>query len=539
LPALSIRRANLRRALRIVTMAWMFGIVWGTLVGGDQTRILGDMLGFQDWHFSLLIALPPLATVGQILSVILIERTGLRKYQFMEFGAIARLLWLAVAALPLVFVLPSAAAIYAMMMVLLTSSFCDALATPAWFSWMAQLIPRRVRGRYFAVRQRLTQYVQIVTVIVASAILDAVTVPHDAAAPITAGSQPALLRAVCIMFAIAAVFGTMDILLFRGIRDVLPSVLKSTKVAPASLRILLDPLKNHVFRNYVLFGATLTFSNAVGGWFYWKNCRENLGFSSLATSMLFLVLTPIIQIFCVSWWGRIIDRWGRRPVLIIGGVGVVITMIPYMIASPRMGNPAFVADAVNWLTWHFGTAINWAGHLVGIGRDLVGLHWVDYHTPISSYLIILSAIIVGAAAWAGVNLATNAIVLGFAEGHGRSNFVAAQSFFISMGGLLGAVVAMFSTHHLESLHKNPILVGPFLWNGWHIMFLLAMLSRICSLFWLRGMPDPGAASVGNLLRSVRTNFYGGVTSVVLFPLRVFGWRPGGAGGEGHNHDARD
>ena len=473
--------------------------------------------------------------MGQILSVILIERTGLRKYQFMEFAAIGRLLWLAVAAIPLFFVLPSTAATYAMMAVLLTSYFCDALATPAWFSWMAQLIPRRVRGRYFAVRQNLTQCVQIVTVIIAASILDAVT---RGGAPMTAAEQPALLRTVCILFAISALFGVTDILLFRGIRDVLPTLKKPAVSQPADLRMLLDPLKNRVFRHYVLFGATLTFSNAVGGWFYWKNCRENLGFSSLATSILFLALSPLIQILCSRAWGRAIDRWGRRPVLIIGGVGVLLTMVPYLVASPRMGNPAFFADSVNWVTQWVGGAINWVGHLAGAKGDLVGLHWVDYHTPISSYLIILSAVTVGAAAWAGVNLAMNAVLLGFAEGHGRSNFVAAQSFFINMGGLAGAVVAMVSMPYLNVLHKYPILLGPFLWNGWHVMFVVALLARFTSLSWLKGMPDPGAAKVGDLLRSARDNFYSNVVSTVLFPLRVFGWRPGGAG-EGQNDDERD
>lgn len=525
LPALSIRRMELRRALRIVTAGWMFGIVWGSIVGGDPIRILGNMLGFKDYHFGLLIALPPLATVGQLLSVILIERTGLRKYQFMEFAAISRLLWLVIAAIPLVFLLPGTGAIYTMMAVLLTSYFFDALATPAWFSWMAQLIPRRVRGRYFAVRARLTQCVQIVTVVIVGAVTDYVTAPHAPGAPLTAAAQPALLRTMCILFAVAAAFGVTDVLLFRGIRDVLPTFRRPARATPANLRMLLDPFKERVFRHYVLFCATLTFSNAVGGWFYWKNCRENLGLSSLATMILFMALTPAIQILCSRWWGRAIDRWGRRPVLIIGGVGVVITMLPYLIASPRMANPVFVADAINWVARHVGAVL---------GRP--EMQWVDYHTPISSFLIILSAIVVGGAAWAGVNLAINAVVLGFAEGEGKSHYVAAQSFFVSMGGLAGALVAMGGTYLLDGLHKHPILLGSLKWNGWHIMFLLATVARVVSLFWLKGMPDPGSAKVADLLRHVRGNLYNNFTSAVVFPLRVFGWKPGT---EGRNRDARD
>jgi MFS family permease len=319
-----------------------------------------------------------------------------------------------------------------------------------------------------------------------------------------------------------------DILLFRGIRDVLPNVRHPARPVPVSLRFLLDPLKERVFLRYVLFAATIQFSNAAGGWFYFKNCRESLGFSSLSASIILLAVPPITQILCARWWGRLVDIWGRRPVLIIGGVGIAVTMIPHMLASPYMGNPHFIADGINWVARH-------AGAIVGQGD----WQWVDYRTPISSWLIILSAQVFGAAAWAGVNLAQNAVMLGLAEGPGSGNYLAASNFLSSMGGFLGAIVAMVATYFLQGLHESPIRVGVFLWNGWHFMFLLAMVSRIVSLFWIKGMPDPGAASVSELLRSAGSNLYGNVVSTVLFPLRVFGWKPGGAGGEGRNHDSRD
>ena len=75
------------------------------------------------------------------------------------------------------------------------------------------------------------------------------------------------------------------------------------------------------------------------------------------------------------------------------------------------------------------------------------------------------------------------------------------------------------------------------WTRDVFMFVLAMVARYASLFWLKGMPDPGAAKVGDLLRSVRANFYGNVANVVFFPLRVFGWKPGG--GEGHHREPRN
>ena len=99
LPALSVRGPELRRSLRIVTAAWMFGVVWMVCISGSHVKVFGRILGFYDFAFGVMAALPWMASFGQIIAAVIIERTGLRKYQFIECVAINRLLWAAVALL--------------------------------------------------------------------------------------------------------------------------------------------------------------------------------------------------------------------------------------------------------------------------------------------------------------------------------------------------------------------------------------------------------------------------------------------------------
>jgi len=141
--------------MRTTTVAWMFGVVWLACVSGSHVKVFARMLGFNDFTFGLMAALPFLATFAQILASVLIERTGLLKFQFLQCATIHRLCWLAVAAIPLVLPLPSAWAVTAFLLVLAASSLMNALAAPAWMTWMGRLVPRRVRGRYFASRARL------------------------------------------------------------------------------------------------------------------------------------------------------------------------------------------------------------------------------------------------------------------------------------------------------------------------------------------------------------------------------------------------
>ena len=65
-PALSVRGQRLRQSLRTVTVAWMFGIVWMTCIAGSRLTIFARMLGFNNFHFGLLAAVPFVATLGQL-----------------------------------------------------------------------------------------------------------------------------------------------------------------------------------------------------------------------------------------------------------------------------------------------------------------------------------------------------------------------------------------------------------------------------------------------------------------------------------------
>ena len=465
--------------MRTTTVAWMFGVVWLACVSGSHVKVFARMLGFNDFAFGLMAALPFLATFAQILASLLIERTGLLKFQFLQCATIHRLCWLAVAAIPLVMPLPSTGATAALLLILAASSLMNALAAPAWLTWMGRLIPRRVRGRYFANRARLAMIVQAVVVITAGLIMDHV---YDPSMGDDATAQPIVLKITCVFFVLAAVFGVIDILLFRKVPEVLP--VKPTPAASLKLGdFFIAPLRDRAFRSYVLYGGTMAFSLTVSGWFFWLNAMENLGFGSLATNVLFLVIGPLAGILSARFWGKAVDRWGRRPVLILATVGAVVALLPWFLLSEHT----------------FGGS---AG----------------------AYVVAALACLLGGAVWTGINLAEIGIVLGFADGNGQSRYVAAAAVLISIGGFLGGVVGGAITQALQSLQAEPIRLGPLVWNNWHAAFAISALARVLAVLWLIGMPEPTATPTRILVRTMRANAYNVMRSRVFFPLRVFGWR---------------
>jgi MFS family permease len=546
LPALSVRGQELRRSLRITTIAYMYCFIWLSCVSGSHVPVFAHMLGFSDFDFGLMTAIPFLATLGQLVAAVLIERTGLKKYQFIRFGVLHRLMWIAVAAIPLVLPLPSRWAVWAMLLALMVSWSMASLSAPAWTTWMGDLIPRRIRGRYFANRAIYTRPVQVLFVIALGVVLDAVTKTN--ASEWSAADQPVLLRVICVIFIVGALFGAADILLFRKVREVLPTTpdrprepvvkfdisrpsrwnLPATAVyfgrfaASAVRQLLVEPMKDRVFRRYVAYGMTITFAMAIPGWYFWKNSLENLHFTKLGANFMFLVVGPVLGLAGSKQWGKLIDRWGRRPVLLIATVGTCISVTPWFFASRGTPSPAFVVEGMNWL---------FAKLNAMAGRNDLALLAAD--SSYGAYLLGCLASVLGGVAWTGIGLAQTGIMLGFSDGPGRSKYLAASSALISIGGMVGGIAGGLIAENMGYLQGTPWQIGCLLWNNWHLTFAFSFLTRAASVFWLFNMPDPGAGRTRDMIRYVGSNLYNFMTNFMYMPMRLFG-RP-----RGGRHDRGD
>jgi len=555
---------ELRRAFRTVTLAWMFGVVWLSSASGSHFRVLARLIGFDNFAFGLLAALPFVATLGQLAAALAIERRGRLKRQFVVCGVAHRLVWLLVAAVPLVLPIPSHAAVAAVLVILAVSWFLQALAIPAWMTWMGALVPRRVRGRYFAARERYALVVQMAAVAAFGIVTDAV---YEAG---STEARPMVTWTLGGILALGAVFGAVDVLMFLRVPETQPKKRfpisdfgfrnKRQRQRPFTAeiaenaensdgfgnddngetategngqqatgngetaaggaeergslwRFVFEPLKDRVFRHYVLYAATLTFSMTVAGWFFWLNAIDNLGFSNLGANVLFLIVSPLAGVWAVGRWGSAVDRWGRRPVLMVCTAGASLCLVLWLLASRHMAAPAGLV-----------AALDWAG--TGLGRLVGHPEWlhVDASTPVMAYLAAGAACVLGGATWAGINLAQTGIVLGFADGTGQSRHVAASSVLIGTGGVLGGVVGGTIASACSALQDDPIRLGPFLWNNWHVTFAVAVAARLSTLAWLVHMPDPGAVSARSLVRYMGTNVYNGIVTRLFYSLRVFGWQ---------------
>lgn len=479
LPALSIRGRELRASLNVVTAGWMFGCVWMAIVGGAPMLNLGYLAGFSERHWGLLSALIAAATLMQLPASRLVEMTGLRKLQFLHSLTASRMLWLVIGLAPVALMLLHGAhgAVWAVrwlvLGVMLLSWVLAHLGTPAWTTWMADLIPARIRGRYWARRNIYTLLVQIpATLLVGWAVdlaLDKQSFERLRDGELAAVEAPSLVWMLLGLFAVAAVLGTIDILLFRRVREI---VRRSAPQKMSLWAILREPLSNRSFRNFVIAMGVLMFGAGLSAPFFQLNCQKVLGMDNTQTMLATLVCGQIGALLASQLWGRALDRWGRKPVLVLSVLGTIPPVWMWLLVTPA--------------TW-------WIGGVISI---------------------------IGGAVWTGVFMARMNIELGFSSTTGRSTYTAATNVVLAavgtVAGILGGEVA-------ELARPFDVRIGPFHWVNYHVMFAMSGLFRCLSLIPLAGVMDPGAKPVGHVARQMAASLYRFGPALVFMPVRLLGW----------------
>ena len=511
-PALEVRRDPLRRSLQMITLAWMFGIIWMTLIGGAGLKTYARMLGFGDFAFGVLGALPFLAAFGQIIGSAIVERTGRTKRPFLRYALPHRLMWIAVAAIPLLLPVPSKWAVAAMLAAVFANWVLAAMSVPAWVMWMGDLIPRRIRGRYIGNRHRLSLMVSIPAVLLTGFLLDWLIDPE---LPESAAAQPDVLPLLSVLLVAAGLFGAVDIILFIRIREVRPhreldagGTAGPWGVRRAVSETLVEPMRDPAFRGYGLFVTMMALSTG-SGCFFWLFVLETLGISKLAASILFFLIGPLAGMLTASAWGRGVDRFGRRPILVTSTAIATLALTPYFLASVNTPEPVWLIELASGVAGAVGALI---------GRP--EWTWLAPGAPVGAYLLLSVMAVGGGIGWTGIGVAQTGVMFGFADGPGRSRHVAASAVLSGIGGAIGGLLGGAVAWALADFGAEPIVVGPFVWNHLHGVFVLVFAARGVAVVLACHMPDPGAGSIRMVVRAMGVGAY---NTFVLGLFRPWRW----------------
>lgn len=294
-----ISQRDLFVAMGVNTLAASFGSVWLAMTFGMPLIMFMQAIGASGVVIGLVATVRLVAVSAQIPAALASEHLDSRKAFWSRFALVHRFLWFLIAGMafwcaPSKWWLP-----LAIVAIVGTSEALGNASTAPWLSWMADLIPLPIAGRFWGIRQSVSTATSLGGLVLAGQILDATR------NPVSGEAQP---RGFAIVFAIAACLGVADIVVHHFVRE--PQAVPSLPGGALHRRIL-APLANRDFRLLTLSLGVWNFGLSMTTAFALVYLKRDFGvtYSQLAALSIATALGAIVTGY---GFGEMMDRIGAR-----------------------------------------------------------------------------------------------------------------------------------------------------------------------------------------------------------------------------------
>lgn len=384
-------KAAIRRSLRASTLDGVFATLFSNATGGALLSSFLLDLGANSTEIGLLAATPMLANLLQPVGAYLSELSNSRHSYCLWIYGVSRSLWIFLA-IGIAWANWQQVDLHLLLLgtlgITLLSHLLGALGSAAWLSWMAVLVPRRLRGRYFGIRNSAANLTNLISIPLLGYL-----VSHW-----YGGS----LEGYSVVLTLGIAFGLISLMFQNFMVDVNPQVQHSlparSSSSERSTSELSTPSSNQTSLIAFLIYFTLwTFAVNLSAPFFNIYLLNTLHFD-ISRVTLYNSLSAAANLALLIFWGKIADRLGNRPLLL--GVGILVGITPIL--------------------W------------VGTGVDSLSI-WLWF--PLLHML--------GGGTWAAIDLCSNNLQIGIAPVQKQTSYFGLVAAIAGISGALGTIAGGF------------------------------------------------------------------------------------------------
>ena len=412
-PESHLSKPQIRDSLRASTLDGIFATVFSNIAGGVLLSNFLVELNATPVQIGMLASIPMVANLMQPLGAYFSDRTTSRHNYCFWIYAPARLVWLLLIGGIALFSygkIDSQSLICWTLAIVFATNMLGALGSASWLSWLAALVPRRLRGRYFGVRNSAANLTSLISIPFAGFMVS--LFPEGS------------IEGYGVVLFIGVVMGLLSLVFQWGMSDVNPQEQNTAKDAKtesvsspsqveaspleaensttetptsASPSLMTLILKDSNYLRFLLYFGVWMFSVNLSAPFFNLYMLDNLALD-VSWVTIYNSLTAGANLLMLIFWGKLADRVGNRFLLLT--VGVLVAMTPIL-----------------WL---------------GTGTDALSI-WL--------WLPLLH--ILAGGTWAAIDLCNNNIQLGIAPRQNQSSYFAIAAAIAGVSGALGTTAGGF------------------------------------------------------------------------------------------------
>lgn len=412
--------ASRRRALRLVLVEATLWAAGNALTTGAFLMYFARDLGAAGLLIGVIAAVPETSGVLRLFAPALIGKLGNRKRTVIVASLAARALSLGIPCVAMGRTpLPCIDPLWLFVAFLFAAQACQWIGYVAYVSWLADLVPRRRWGRFFAARNTCMLLVVLVVPVLAGATRD-----H------WIEQTGAILWAYVVPFVLGVAIMALSLVPLA----MLPHPRQQSASRPGSTWArLAAPWADRGFRRLVVYSGWLALWSGLMQAPFFLFVKNELG-AGLAALSLGYTAMRLCQVPVSLVAGRLADRVGDRPVLIVGLCGVAASVLFLLAATPERW----------WLV--YGTFLCWG-------------------------------------AWAAVNICQQNFMLARAPRRDNAAYIA---LFQAAGGLCAGLGGIAGGWLLDLLVVRRFSVSLGVWQcgPFALLFIVSGLGRATAIAWL-------------------------------------------------------